>query len=293
MTALKKVEKIVARQGDMPIYHSEYLKWVMGIATLPAKRQNEIRDFIHNLYSFCDEDWISDLVKFEINGEPLTFDSVHDLELKEASKAILNKEFSLSSSTNLTRTFERQLNETPIISSKAPVESAISQYIDMLGSLKTKAISSGNVSFYYHSVPIEESMLFEDVEESGKHYRIIRPSLLPYLRFLDLSDISFARCLIEGIDLSLTNIANLDINQVFERNARNANLEGVILSPTTIKNGILDGANLTDAYPWIDITSTTTTGATIDDTATLLNGEQIIRQAKSKTIEKTPITLHF
>lgn len=296
MSKLTKVHKIEVSQTYMPVYHSIYLNWVTGMTTLKEKEKQNIRDFVQAVYTLCDEEWPADLVRIFINDKYFDFDHCQTLDLKEATEAIKSKAFRTVIEETTRRTFSRQLLAEPVtlVSQTSKTEELVlSQFIDLLASLKKKAKVSENETFYYHSMPITASILFEQVAQNGETFIAIRESLLPYLRFLDLSRISFEGVSIEGKDLSYTNIINLDINKVYRRRATGTNLEGVRLSTETIQNAVLDGANLKGAYPWIEITSTSMAGTEIDETATLLNGGSIVKSAKPTKEENMQIFLHF
>lgn len=114
---------------------------------------------------------------------------------------------------------------------------------------------------------------------------------MPYLRFLDLSQIDFANTDLRGIDLSYTNISKIDFNSIYKNSLENTNLEGVNLAGHELKNICADGANLNGTYLFIDLDSVSLEQSIFDGTVKLWKDSQTIVNTRAR--KPVDVILHF
>lgn len=164
---------------------------------------------------------------------------------KEKEVKIVNKKFKETNSKNAKERKERQ-----------------QKILDLMELIKTDILTDDNeeIEELYHSVEISEEILFEKVDD---HFKI-RPVFVPFLKLLDLSNISFNGTDIRYIDFRGTN-AKMSINKVYNKDASYAKF---------------DNKNL---YDWKDYAGVRLIGTEMDeDPKTMINRHLAITDENTK-----------
>lgn len=284
---MELIEKIEIVDYGFPIYHSEYLNWVIGLAKVGEQKRKEIDTIYRRILGLIanPEDVLVDNIRIFINGKRFSLDLLEYLDLKKASKIIddypkIIVRKSLSGYGKFKEEIISQENSVDENKSYLVKEMSLICYLKKLASQK-------NPQFFYHTVPITESELFV----GDNDYKKINEVLIPYLRFLDLSNVPFRNVDLRGVDLSLTNVTDIDFTTIYKNSLENTNLEGVILIGKELKNIVADGANLQGTYLTIDLDTTSISGCLLDGTNIILKNGLVISNSRARKLSSS--ILHF
>lgn len=264
-----------------PIFQSELINWLVDLAKINSRKKGELERIYQQILSLVDnpDDYISENLRIFIDGKPFSCDVIRDYdfktlmqELKNHPKITVGKESTLPNKEE-----PKQVENIPNNS-------------NLLNLLKKLSLST-SPTFFYHTVPISPSELLHSQKDGGLTYFIINEVFLPYLRFLDLSQIDFANTDLRGIDLSYTNISKIDFNSIYKNSLENTNLEGVNLAGHELKNICADGANLNGTYLFIDLDSVSLEQSIFDGTVKLWKDSQTIVNTRAR--KPVDVILHF
>lgn len=291
----KKIVSVKLWMNEHPVSHLEYLDWVVKIANLKTREKQVLEDFFRSILSLADPEWIIEFVVIEINGKKLCFDDLMEYDMKDAIRKFSDHDYKdlIEGVITFPQEIPIKVIEKPKETRskiKPKIDALIGQYVEQAKNLKMSAILQGNEAFYYYQIPVTPEILFETVEENGQTFKRIRASILPYLRFLDLSHIDFTDVCIQGIDLSYTNIENLDLSKVYLKDASFANLQRVNFRSKLISDAICKGTNLCETYSRIDIDSVDLEGALLDKTCLVFNSIGTIPQTRESSSD---VLMHF
>lgn len=87
----KKIKTIRIFNAERPILNSEYLNWTVKIAAMPQKERTAIIKFLRTVLSLADKDSILEFLRIEINGLPITFETLMEYDYKEATEELLRE----------------------------------------------------------------------------------------------------------------------------------------------------------------------------------------------------------
>lgn len=280
---MKRMEKIKVSMNALPIFHSEYLNWVLSLSSLNDKRRAKYEKFYNAILKICDEDWVFEFISIEIDGCHLTPELLKDYDLDDAICKLSGISFGdLNDGEYI---FNPQARKS--LSDEDQIKGQVALLLRRVQALMNQ---DEDEQFYYNSLPVSKEILMESISEGAySHYRI-RPELSYYLRFFDLSGIDFMDVDIRGHDLSYTN-AKISPELVHMRSCRNTNLTGVNLGFNTIKGVDFRGARLEGTFAVIDASSCLIEDAITDDTCTIFNSNGVLPK-EGKTIELLS-NLHF
>lgn len=269
---MKTLEKLEIVDYGYPIYHSDYITWMIGFAKLDAKKKKDIAAVYQKILGLIKnpDDILTDNIRIFINDLPFTLDTLKNLDIKSLLKELdAYPQIIIGNNTK------------PDFFTSNPIKTT--SLIDYLKALSQKE----NAEFFYHTLPITSGELFASIED----HLVINASLLPYLRFLDLSNIVFTNVDLRGLDLSLTNIRKIDFSTIYKNSLENTNLEGVNLIGSELKNINADGSNLQGTYLLIDLDTTSINDALLDGTNIILKNGLII--TNTRTRKRAYNILHF
>lgn len=278
---MKTFEKISIEDWGFPIYHSEYLSWIIGLSKLSKKDKERIIELYRRILSLIasPDDIIIDNIRIFLDNQLFTFENIKDLDFAAT--------FNQLSKYPLIHVEKKSPVFSPGESKKSTEESNKKPVLDYLKMLAAKQDSK----FFYHTVFITKEELLKKIETEGMPHYIISEELLPYLRFLDLSNISFSNVDLRGVDLSYTNIRSIDFTSLYQNSLENTNLEGVALVGQELRNINADGANLQGTYLVIDLNTTSIDQTSLDGTNILLKHDRIITNTRKR--KKINALLHF
>lgn len=289
------VRKIEIDFRKYPIFRNEFDNWMTLLATVSKKDKKLIVTFCRTALSLAKGRYLPDsyyTIDIKVNGEVLTAKNVLTFDLSSATKNIKAKNFKRESEWGEGSYTFNYLDLKEEIESNEKKEPDIEGFIAFVKSYVDKI--EDNETLYYHSLAITEDILFKlQSDETGEVYKKIRRELLPFLRFFDLSNISFQDVDIREEDLSYTNIKGLDISKTYKKSARGANLKGVVSDDKVISGCDMSDCILEECYAYIDVTTTKTEGMIYDAHVVFLDSEGHVLKNSVPKRKDNSIILHF
>lgn len=288
-TPKKRIESIEITQVEWPISNTEYIIWQSNLVATPSKVRRCLEEFFRAIFSLADPEWLTEFIRIKINGQKLTYvDLIKYYDDGAVKDAI--KEIKRIKEGNLSNLRVERINDLESKISTPTLKDPYEMFLEVLENFK--AGIEGEESFYYGQVPVEETILFDVILDSNNQpHRIVRPSFLPYLKFLDLSGFNFRNVDVRGLDLSFVNIVGFKPAEVYMRSIDGTNLESVLLGFEEIKNVSARGANLSGTYAVIDGDSVVLDGAILDSTVTVYMNGRVL--PKPQKVTSPEIRLHF
>lgn len=258
-----------------PIFQSELVVWMSKLTKLNTKEKNNLNQIYRRILLLIDnpDDFIPDNLRIFINGKPFSCDIVKTFDFKTLMQELdIYPPITVGQNKNI-ETFQSVNNEALLIN-------------------HLKKLSESDTSkFFYHSIKISKTDLFLKTSDNSINYFVIAKSLLPFLRFLDLSSFDFHNVDLRGIDLSYTNICQIDFTSLYQNSIENTNLEGVNLTGQELKNVCADGANLIGTGLLIDLDTVSMEKTKFDGSVLLWkNGQSIANVRRRQPID---VILHF
>lgn len=258
-----------------PIFQSELVTWMSNLTKLNSKEKWKLDQIYRRILSLIDnpDDLIPENLRIFINGQPFSCDVVKTFDFKQ-----LMQELTTYPPITVGENKSKQLvKRTAVEVKKLPL---IIEHLKILS-------QSDTPSFFYYTVSIS----LEDLLREEDDHFVIDSSLLPFLRFLDLSSIDFKNVDLRGVDLSYTNIRRIDFTSVYQNSIENTNLEGVSLAGQELKNVCADGANLIGTGLLIDLDTVSMEKTKFDGSVLLWkNGQSITNVRRHQPID---VILHF
>lgn len=281
--SMKIVEKIEFIQTDYPLSAGLFSSWKIGIESLNPFLRTRVMDFMIALLSLTDGNAQLDRFIVKVDDIPLSLDVLLKYDLKKSLEVLRNDMIMISPNGEVYQSKYSEYYDLGV-SYPTKMKNIIERYVKALGQIEKHASSSQDGKKYLGIVSIEKNVLCKRFKDSsGKEYLRIRSEFIPFLRFLDLSDISFSNVDIRGLDLSYTNGA-IDLNCVYKKSAENTNLEGAFLSRSVIRNCCLKGANLLGTGAIINSETCIIDDCKVDDSISLVSGEKTV--GRQMIIEK-------
>ncbi|HIS12808.1 MAG TPA: pentapeptide repeat-containing protein [Candidatus Onthocola stercoravium] len=262
-----------------PIFQSELIDWMVSLSKINSSNKRELDKIYRQILSLLDnpDDYIVENLRIFINGKPFSCDIVKEYGFKKIMQELSN--------------YPKITVGNNKLKSNVEVEKENGKDKQSLVRQLKRLSESETPTFFYHSVFISENDLLEEVVVDGLKHFIINQRFLPFLRFLDLSQIDFHNTDLRGIDLSYTNIRRIDFASLYKNSLENTTLEGVNLAGQELENICADGANLTGTFLLIDLDSVSIAETILDGTVILWkNGKDISNTRARKPIN---VILHF
>lgn len=275
------VQNITIYIRPIPIFHSDYIKDIMTLEQLSKKEQKLYQMTSLALHELVKSDVSLEYIDFFIDEKRFSPSLVYHTSMSELLKDIHNKNYQLREITSLPSTLDCTLEK--------PLQQ---ENIRLAKRLMEMVRDEKHPEFYYYQLPIKEEELF--TMRSG--YKKIREEYLPYLRFFDLSKITFSQMDFRDIDFSDTNMKNIDFSTAYQHSIENSNFENVELLGTELKNIDARGANLCGTYLTIDSDTTLLENSKLDSSILMLSQNYPVnpeRLGYSLEKQKINIKLHF
>lgn len=281
------MQNITIKVRSLPIYHSDYLRGVFEYAELNKKEKQRFQEMLFLLCNLVDPDVPFEFLEFYINQERF-FPSF--IKTKECIQLLTDLH-----TNNIQINLQSELQQLTTDFSTSDTYSTLEkEKLNRIRLLSDKAKNSSYPDFFYHQIPVSEHELFS--LDNG--YKRIKSEYLPYLPFLDVSAVDFSNSNLVGLNLSNTNIKQIDFSSLYQKSIHNTDFSNVSLFGKSLEDIDASGANLCGTWLQINVDSVSLNETKLDDTLLFLShdGRVISPDNQGFVLEKKKsnhIKLHF
>lgn len=266
----KRIEKIEFIETDYLISQDVFKGWRETLALANTFKKASLLNFLQAVLSLAKEDAKVDRLLVKIDREVLTPEVLKKYDVKKAVDDLRNNMIPVGVENE---SYVNSANVEHLEDMKSILKSSslLDKYILALKNIAEKAEKVTNKTIYYGVLPVDKNVLFVHCADTyGEEYFRFRPIFLPFLKYIDLSSISFERVDIRGLDLSLTN-GSIDINLVYRKSAENTNLKDALLADNVIDGCNLKGANISGTGAKINERTCFLGNTTIDESVSFVD----------------------
>lgn len=281
------MQNITIKVRSLPIYHSDYLRGVFEYTELNKKEKQRFQEMLSLLCNLVDPDVPFEFLEFYINQERF-FPSF--IKTKECIQLLTDLH-----TNNIQINLQSELQQLTTDFSTSDTYSTLEkEKLNRIRLLSDKAKNSSYPDFFYHQIPVSEHELFS--LDNG--YKRIKSEYLPYLPFLDVSAVDFSNSNLVGLNLSNTNIKQIDFSSLYQKSIHNTDFSNVSLFGKLLEDIDASGANLCGTWLQINVDSVSLNETKLDDTLLFLShdGRVISPDNQGFVLEKKKsnhIKLHF